>query len=414
MTDTALLERVVTSTVHTLPAGVTAVRSNPAEYSRGDSYALYVTAAEMGNNERRIGTVVSVVPAPSGNGWLLPGGDGRLYGSVVNPPRVDGRHYYIKDVCTARYNDDMHIPARNRASDPWSLVLTASGAAWPVANDSMQNLSADLMFIEVNIEVSDVGQGEPVVAVIDNAASITGPVRGMGHVEEDGTVLLNPERVFGQRYVVFDTSNHPRSATWWDNGEGGKWLYHGYFTTYGSTVEHEHFTRITEMVDPSWAKIRMRRRSVQVPTNEILLESQRQQLRDEVTKWQEMNEALNEMATDKGHCSDYDAIVTAVGMEPRNRKYDIEVTATVEWTDESPSSRLDTALTNEYDGLNIEATSITVTAKVIVTIYEQEGSDGDAAGANIASSDVEDKLDGELPSGYSLIDWEVSDSNVSS
>lgn len=416
MTDTALLERVVTTTSLTLPAGITAVASNPINFDRDNTYPLFVTRTEHPRTADRIGTVARVIPAPSGNGWLLPDGTGRLFGSVVCPARVNGSTYYVKDMGIMRYNDGDHVGDRHHPLHSWSILRRTDGSEWPVNNDSLDSLSEAAVWFEVTLDVSDVRQGEttPEPAYFTGDSTLAGPLRGCAQPEEDGRILLNPEREFGTTYLRFADGYHPYPALWRDNGEGGEWVNNGQFTNYyGNGVELESIVRFVDERRTQWVKLKTRRRAEQVEDNEALLDLQRQ-LRVEREEWEAMNEALNDMATDRGHCSDYDDIVTRVGMNPRQRKFDIEVEVDVEFTDDSVSGRLDERLASEYNLSSFDASEITVSGKVRVTFYELEGRDADAAGECIDTSEIEDKLDGDLPSGFSVNDWTIINSSYSS
>jgi hypothetical protein len=420
MTDTAIIDRVVTTEVLTLPAGVTAVE-NTAPIASTGSYAVYVTRTQHPQMDpNNVGRIQRCTGSAVAGAFINEHATARVWGAIVNPEPVNGRTYYVKDRFIARFNDVEHRADRHFDSSPWSIIAGHDNSPWPYPSDSVSTI-ADETYFEVNLAgVSDVGQAVadaeiPVPAevrpVADNSSA--GPFYGMGASEEDGTtVLLDPEREFGKLYILaVGGGNNPRVATWVKGESGeGEWRLHGYLGRYSRQTELESMLHLDPLPAVNWVKARMRRRDV-VVHRENTLASLNTELANERSKWSSMNEALNEMATDKGHCSDYDAIVEAVGLDPRTKNWDVEVEVEVQFTDTSPSSNLDSRLGYEY-GITMEASSVTVTAKVNITVTV-EASSSDAARDNVSTTEIEDRLESDLPSDFTVIDWTITNASRS-
>jgi hypothetical protein len=435
----------LTRTIAAPPASDTPVVANPtpAMSRAGGQLMVWITGSSTPAGNEYIGSYQYVTPAGSGDGWLFDGPFNtlRLRGAVVDPDPVDGRTYRVLGTGSeasylVRYNDEDHRGDRHRAGNPWSIIGGSGTSTHPFPTDTpVEGYVERCHYIEVEAREGDDRSSaevteEDLIAAPGQIANLAnGPTRGLAVTGDDGLVEVNPERVVSRTYLVWsgtetlDALGPLKLAVFTgpadpaDNTAG--FVSEGYLHTFtGDVSDLGH--RTTEQTLPGHEQIRWAELALlpaPEPTAHERVDSQgkaaalRSEARALEVSFSEFNEALNELAKDKGWCSEYEDIVTDIGMTGRNRKYDVEVSVDFSFEIDSTSSRLDTAIENDI-GMGINVSSVRVTGSTTVTVnsVECEG-DTDSLSEYISTSDVENALDNLLANvdSIEIDDWSVED-----
>lgn len=438
---TATIDTFTTVTSALTPITETPVSRNPntTEANRtGTHYdnLLYVTRVEStGMDTERVGTVVKVAPSPARDGWFFqrPNGNlGRVYGAVLNEPMVNG-HYYRQlggRNLLVRYNDDDHRGDRNVAGLPLS-PLAEAGVPWPFPNDGM-GMWDNTPYIEVvEPAVSTPPVAETLEELVDahqfvEDISADGPTFGFAQAEEDGRVRLNPDLEAGEMYL-FWSPNLPRNATAMTEvrlvlavaagDEPATFAHIGYYTTEriaGTAVPYFYSNRRTVLdssTDKAWAKLALASAAVPLDTD---ADQYRTTLTTERVGFAEFNNATNTLANDNDWCSEYDDIVTALGMEGRTKSlndYYVTVSADFSFSVDDVSSSMDREIANHYDVPGFSGSSATFTGTATVEVYVSEQESEEDARDNVGTSEIEEALSNMM--SYAD-DIEVTDYSVRS
>ena len=438
----------LTRTMVRPPASDTPVVANPTPIMSvaAQQLMLWVTDSTTPAGQEYIGTFQYVMAAGSGDGWLFDGPTStlRLRGAIVDPTPVNGRTYRVLGEregasYLVRYNDEDHRGDRHRAYNPWSIIGGRGTAPHFSERDTpVENYVESAHYIEVqptsddrsSVTEEDLVAEIPVpevVRFIDNAAD--GPTRGLAVTNMAGQVALNPERVVGREYLVWSEplNRDERAALKLAvftgpadpaNNTAG-FVSDGYlhtFTNDPSDLGH----RTTEQNLPGhesirWAELAIPERPELTADDQVTAATKAARLRTEARQLEvsftEFNDALNELAKEKGWCSEYEDIVTSIGMTGRNRKYDVEVSVDFTFDIGSPSSTIDRAVSYS-PGMTLELSNLRATSSATVTISDVEcEGDTDSMSNYISNSDVQDALESML-SGVDDIeidDWTVED-----
>lgn len=426
----------------------TIVNLQPHTRTEGVIIPVLVTATRTpdAGPEEHVHTIQALEPAPSGNGWLHRRGVGdflRYEVAEVNPEPVNGHHYRSlgSDQYLVRYNDDDHIGDRHVAACPWSLIRGAGTTPWVVPADGLHGMTLH-PYVEVEYdeaapavpeaeetavrtaETEEPAEEEP--ATIGNEES--GPTRGMGFVEENGTVLLDPDMVPGEMYLLWaDERYDPAySDTYLVTYLGGDATAPASFLAYG----YFDWSRGRDMVRWTsdyysayttnrmhWAKAALVKPEPDDAASEGAVTTMTTTLEEEREAFTEFNERANRIAKDAGWCSEYDRIVTSVGMKGRFKRYSFDVSVTFTFDDDNPSSATDVRV-RELHGLDnsLSLTSIEYSATMDVTVIVEDQPSREDAENWIDSSVLEDRIS-ETTTGlrnidvsdYSIDDWENLD-----
>ena len=404
-----------------------------------------------------LGRVVPVRPNQFRTGWYYNPGtidaDGHrqrgiyVTGPEINPAPRNG-HFYAEIVprwssnldvpFTLRWNDQDHASQRAYTGNPWTIVASHDSTAgnavgqqrfvtprlWVEVLDpadtppTMETLDLDQIFS------TDLAEPTPVVTGVDNTA--TGPTLGKAHVEEDGSVLLDPEPEIGGMYL-----------TWYDGGTD--WFtdhvmvhsYYGEFNTIGYfhrglDGEVRHVT--DSWVSPStrgtkhWAKLALTSAEPNTETEAARLATLQERLLSTHDNFEALNTRLNELADSEGWCSEYERVMETIGMRNRrqrdelpyggeirtDRAYNIEVNVDFAGEIDYPRGTLESAI--ERDGnFSGSVGTVTFNASTTVTLYGVIADDEDAARELIYTARIEEEFD-NLGITYSEItDWSITD-----
>ena len=241
--------------------------------------------------------------------------------------------------------------------------------------------------------------------------------RGFAKPEADGTILLDPELVPGEAYIfwVRRDFDEPYSDSYLAYYTGGDPDEAGSFRNIG-TVDwnrHDDAPRYAQTsYNPGlrssrfhWAKLELGRPE---PDEQRVPLTYHQMRDEEASSFDDFNERLNDIAEEAGWCDEYDRIVKEVGMRSRVHRFRADVSVTFTFYDSSPSSRVDSDLSEEYEAPGLELTHASYTGTMTVQV-EVECKDEDDVSDQIDTSVLESKLR-EIMEGVSGID--VSDYDV--
>lgn len=443
---TATIERFTTALTDLAPVTETPVTRNPTVAESGNSdyaFLLYVTGSEQETtaNRARYNTVVRVMASPSQAGWLhkVNGSDWeivRLYGAPLNPVMVNGHYYRTLNHrnMVARYNDEDHRAGRNVPNLPLSMIA-GDGTPWPFPNDGMSMWADDIPYIEV--EAPALTPADPPAAAEEPTdahqfvedTSVDGPTFGFAQAEDDGRVRLNPDLEAGQMYL-FWSPGLARGANSMTEArlvlaaatedEPAQFAHIGYWTSErvsGGLVPYFYSNRRTVLdsaTEKAWAKL-----ALAASTEPTVTDTDRftTLLTTEQSEFREFNDATNTLAEDNDWCSEYEDIVTTVGMEGRTKKvndYYVTVSADFSFYADSVSSNMDREIANSYDVPGFSGTSATLTGSATVDIFVSERTDEDDAGECIDSSMVEEALENMMSnaSDIDVSDWSITSTRL--
>jgi hypothetical protein len=413
----------------------TPVETDPTADQIGEMVMVYVTSTyRSAGSQEDVGTFQLLRGSRSQEGWIKIDESGnagaRLFGAVVDPAPVNGRTYRMLGGSTrflVRYNDEDHTGDRHRSAHAWSVIGADGTLPHYVNDDSIHEDNVRRMhYIEVAgpAAAPETDDRSSLPATIGNEE--TGATRGLAVTDAEGMVALNPARVDGKMYLVWNAVGRMERET-------QVAVFHGPadpadsragFISMGAYYGAGAEARVsaTERTIPdhgqiAWAELALVRPEV-TEDHRVAGQAKESAFYAEVaaleTKYEDFNEALNELAKEKGWCSEYEDIITPLGMTGRtNKKYDVEVTVEFSADIDSPSSALDSRVESEVGGSGISLSSVSISGSATVTIYGVETEDTDSFSDYISTSDVEDALDNQLSSvsNLSVSDWSVEDWN---
>jgi len=414
------------------PVAEQPVLNSPTYAQAGDGVdrLLYVIASEMDEELDWVGTVRTVVAAQSRHGWLTENAAGRrarVFGSLVNPAMVDGHYYRSLDATgmLVRYNDAEHTGDRHLPGQPLSIIST-NGDTWPVPDDGTTWTDA-VYYIEV--EAPEPVTATPPAAELADAhqfaadLSPEGPTRGYAKLDAQGRAPLNPTPAPGGMYLVWVAGRE-----WTDTrlsylgmalspaaeGEQPGFVYSGSWRwrngrpefnvdawTSGPSVERD-----TESLN--WVEMQ----PVNAATNTAVMpDSFRSTAAAEAQSFEELNEALNELADDHDWCSDYESVIEPLGMNGRNKDKDwvVAVDVTFTFDDESPTGDFDQRASVRH-GMDMEISNASYSATARLSIHVSDTSE-QGARDYIDSNLLEDRLRSEMShaSNIDITDWDIDD-----
>lgn len=436
MTDTitlatATLTRLTTAkpVLSRTPVASKAVPASPNEDWHG---RMLITAIEPGSTsvtEARkaelIGTIqpvrsdLSHIPEAILTAGASPNYYVRVTGALLNPVMENGKHYLILDddgeeLWTVRYNDDAHVGDRNRPHAKLSVVSGRRGNPHYVDNDALSDDWTPPAWFEVEVETAGrpaVTGAAPDTVIREHVSGADdGPCWGLAEVDERGHVEVNPEPVDGKAYLFFPADSDDRTLRrYLALRVGGEWEWMGYYAR--DWHVHPDFTGSSTTIDISTRRWALAKTTSLV--GEEPAEGRREALSrtfiEEMTKWDNLSQALVTMADDKDWCSEYEAFAEPLGLPARDRTRDWRVrgTADVTFTIESPSSYIDERIASSLDLSSLSITTMTITATVNFDISVSDTTE-DGARDYVDSSEIEDWLSNN--SGASDID--VSDYRI--
>lgn len=357
-------------------------------------------AARRWEIEDHVGTVRMVGPSYSSHrGWLHYHRTGeltRVYGAPLNPEPVNGHHYRLLDGnhpgYLLRYNDDDHRDDRGRRELPWTILETGFGVDRPFfASDGFSNHTITSPYVEVHAAIAATPQ--PVVAETDTeatpwAAPVEAPVavgnptvlahtdprlHGLAERNLGGDVILNPEPVVGKMYLLMARTRgeYTRLAMWTPEGFAISGLIDGYHD-----FNRDRGNNFAQPADWDYVQFEMNQPSK--ADDPVSLVQYKRTLHEEKVQYHSWQEALNELADEHDWCGEYESAVHRLGIMDRGLRRSDEIPAVPDIDDngdeigvpepttlrrlfefdvnydasfelESPSGRVDDALTYTMD-----------------------------------------------------------------
>lgn len=385
---------------------------------------LFVTRMHTAYRDRPefVGTYQKVFPAPGSESWYVQPANGalaRVYGALVSPPLENGKYYRLltDQRMLVQYFDDEHTSQRNRAHRPFNIVAGETGP-WPFPGDSLvsETLSLAGPYIEAKApeEVSDVRQDEseeaPDPQFIDG--STDGPTLGLAATNDAGRVAVDPELVPGRQYVLWGGRANQGQVYIGTYMIGHDGIFRisdcTYRDAHGAVDSYANLLTWSKDSVEHWAELKLERPvSLDHEGAKSLLREQAQTVR---TEFADLNENMNELASNEDWCEDYERIILPLGMSAReDRKVDWDVTVNVSFTmeEDSPSMSFDQAISDLWDGGSITASSFsitgTATVEVAVSAVDREGAYG-----QVDSQLVRDRMDDLFPGSIEINDYECT------
>lgn len=445
---------VTDSYVEVVP-GANHVRS----WTDPDTYILCTAASDPAYNgssmtraqieSELVGRVLHVRNNQHGNAWYYANGHGGCYvdGPVLNPTPINGHHYrelFARNEENApfilRYNDDAHSNDRRDPRHAWTIVdspyqmtvgqgRVEDPSYWVEVNWPAAQVDIEEIFETEDAEEPQAAE-EPPGTIINDVLTYT-----MGKAEaEPGSdvALLDPDRVVGEMYLTWHAdSTSSRNITnvqqWADGNSGPGWVYVGHFTR---AVDRDPVVRFTadlwgdggdtDRSDFHWAKLALEQH---VPDAEV--EAERvarleQQLADEHEAFEDLNDALNDLARTQSWCGEYERTMAHIQMRGRNQDrlelgdeigtrhaYDVDVSVEFDGEIDYVRSGLESALEAAAD-FSGSVSSVRFTATANITVYGIVADSEDEARDQIDRELIDQNMGGIEYS--EIIDWTIQDS----
>jgi hypothetical protein len=416
-----------------------------------------------------VGRIVRVRPSrPTGEQWYMsedhnPLGTGGAYltGARVNPnPRNGGLYQELRSIgggpdvaspFVLRYNDDAHAEERAVRTNPWTIVWATENLRSEIGRQRVQpptgwiELASPLTPVTTGLASDEdidsllTDEEVPAPAPTEGIANLaTGHTLGKGHVETEGghvgMVLLNPARTVGEMYLTWypnrDYYNDHVFVQVYHGGE--RFAPVGYFNR--GRDGRVYYTDDVFSVPPmpagerniQWAKLAMEvpDESPEATAREAALV---EQARASHEAFEDLNDALNEMAEEQSWCSEYERTMQYIQMRDRRsgnrqpydpgnplattqrRAWDLEYTVDISVESDDPGYRVIDRLDSEY-GVALQNVSLTFTASVSVTVT-QVAATAEEAEDMVGSPEIEERLSEMFDGSFSMDDWTHNDTS---
>lgn len=366
-------------------------------------------------------------------------------GALVNPTLVNGKTYSISRSFTVQYFDLEHASYRNNSEDALN-ILAYRGDDWMGSNSlNVDNISSLYVEVEPPSNAITLPGDEPAVTVADPSSAPVAPptfdspqeefvhnaIRALAVVDADGEPVLVPrgELRVGTEYLGVRGGGLILSAGLFDSSddldnmcdiippaEGSDSI-----VPYGSQVTRSYlgssnFTAFypSRMVN----SITVRRSAV---ADSSAINRLRSRVEAASTRWDDMGDALNNMAVHRAWCGEYEEAIQPLGWPGRGsgtRAHDITVNVEFSYSDDSVSSSIDESLrhgtgvdTGEVEGFELTSLEFQGTCQMTFTNIDLPWNESDAELMDYDLSEYidSDMIDRRLPSGYNVDDWSESD-----
>jgi hypothetical protein len=174
-----------------------------------------------------------------------------------------------------------------------------------------------------------------------------------------------------------------------------------------------------------WAKVALTDPDVNETASTDRLDVLTTQAEESHEAFENLNDALNELARQQSWCGEYERTMDAIGMRhrrsggrtpydpdnmldqtPPRHAYDIQYDVEVTITDDSPSYRIVSALESDYYASGVSEIRFDTT--VTVTINGVIAEDEEAAENSVTQSQIEDELDNIISGEFEINDYSHS------
>lgn len=397
-----------------IPAGwkIAADAPDPTVTSPGhDMYIISVHPSFLPERADRVGTIEKAFYSVDSWIFLEHGAGFYATAAMVTPPLAAHTYYYLESIkAVAVSGEGARLLRRVREDGSQGDILSAG-----VLDEPWIRVVRDGVETSLQPETTALPFPFPVGKVPES------PTLGL---ENSTSPVLNPEPVAGATYVAWDktwvTGNYSQIMRCLADPEGGLWFSDGGRFRMGEDGAARPMSHLQSGVLRSLDTLRDE-------FNWIKAEPRRLALGDgavdpniarQVTVIDERKEtysdALNELAQDHDWCSEYEAVVQPMGFPGRGDTgdYIVDVTASFEWEDDSPSSNMDNRVQDHLFHGNIDTLSMnrmTISGSVTVSLTVSEvrvaGGDDpkDAVADRIDSDAVKERIE-EMMGGYVTVD----------
>lgn len=395
-------------TQYEYPEGWTFPSYDPATGEDLAPRVVFVNSVRAGNRDAWLNTFRHAEAGRGNDGWSVQGR--RVYGAVVNPTLHDGRHYLVFGRFVVRYNDEFHTRQRHHSASPFSIVCAADGTPWHFPKDSIISLEGS-DYITLNSStvteiLSNLGQSgteEPATPAVweDGSETIT---FGFGRKEEDGTVLLNPDPEIGEVYILWaesaesDRDRHTCHLAVYTGGGAisDAFAISGYWYRYYSTPEFQQ-TNDWHSTPDRWIKMGFLSDYTEpynTRTTAYVNATERSK-----TELETFNMATNKLAIQHSWCSEYESIITRLGMKSRYHGWwylDVEATTCITREEVGGYNASDILASLGVSGRTI--TNLSLEAKITVRVSGVQADTEDEAKEKLTDELLSEALAKQFPS----------------
>lgn len=408
-----------------IPAGwkIAADTPDPEVTSPGkDMYILDIHPAFLPERADRVGRIEKGFYSVDEWIFLVEQGAGfYAMAALVNPPLQEHTCYYLESIkALAATGEEARLLRRVREDGSLGDLLPLGFLDEPwirvVRDGSETSLQPETTALPFPFPVGKVPES---------------PTLGL---ENSTNPELNPAPEAGATYVAWDkswvTGNYSQILHCLADPEGALWFSDGGRFRMGSLGEpqimsHMQSTTLRSLVrfkeEFQWIKAEPRR--LAFGAGEVDSDIARQTTVIDERK-ETYSEALNELAEENDWCSEYEAVVQPMGFPGRgeNRDYVVEVEASFEWEDDSPTSDMDSKVQDELFHGNIQTLSLsqmtmTGTATVSIAVEEVRTAPGDdvdeIVGGKITNNMVSERLQDMMGGYVTVSDYDVLSVDVS-
>ncbi len=419
-----------------------------------------------------VGRIVPVRPSrPHAEQWFMSdednNGNGGAYltGARVSPTPVNGRLYQeLRNMAAAtscspfvlRYNDEAHRDDRAERNNPWTIVWAQQGLEHQVGRARVESPFA---YVELRSPLTPVTTGlasdediELILSEVDETAAVvaaaTDPVYidntteghtlGKAHLEENGRVQIDPPTVPGEMYLTWYNGNdwYRDHAMLQVAASGERFMSLGYFNRGVDGNVYYHDDLWADVRGPGWgadttmhwAKVAMTDPDVNETSSTARAEVLTTQAEESHEAFEDLNDALNELARQQSWCGEYERTMESIGMRhrrsgprlpfdpdnmqdrtPPRHAYDIEYSVEVTISDDSPSYRVTNMMESEYGAYSVSElrfdATMNVTLRGIVADNEEDALN------SITQSMIESEVEGMVDGSVEVNDYAHSDTN---
>jgi hypothetical protein len=393
------------------------------------------------------------------------GGNGGAYltGARVSPTPVNGRLYQeLRDMpgeahCSPfvlRFNDEAHLDDRAHRDNPWTIVWAQDGLehnigqariqvpyAWVEVQSPLTPVNTGLASDEeIDLIFSEMDETAAVVAAatyMDNTTE--GHTLGKAQAEADGNVILDPVRVPGEMYLTWYDG-----TSWYDDHAMVQVAISethmtpvGYYNRGVDNAVYYHDDIYYEVRGPDWAAptdIHWAKLGLESPDPATDADERVARLltiaEESHESFENLNDALNNLAEDEGWCSEYERTMQSIQMRdrrsgprapfdrgnigapprPDRHAYDVQYDVEVTVTDDSPAHRITNVIEGEFGLYSVSELRFDATMAVTVSGIVAENED--EAESMVSQSQITDEVESMLgDASFELNDY--SHSNTS-
>jgi hypothetical protein len=347
-----------------------------------------------------------------------------VHGSPLNPVPRHGGYYRLLRIEDNGYQElgalvQYHSSGSEHRHNPengWNIIAGPEGP-WPLPNDSLAKVDIDNGWVSVEVEAPAEPDGRPSAPAghdyIDNDGA--NHTCGLAEVEGNGRALLNPAVEPGRAYIGWHTWQHESFAGTAVADNNGGFIFYASTQLVRPTGDDVTRTATTRRAPMKPGELNWVRAAVLEPAridNVDALTDLRATLVRMQTAFTDLNYELNDIADEAEWCDEYERIIEAEGMVPREKRvvdWEIKVEVKLSFVLDSPGSEVDEGIQSETGLEDFEASEVRVTGKCEVTFTRSAKSEEEAR-EQIDRDEVRSKVYDDMSAGYNnfdIDDWEI-------